>query len=122
MEARLEYQVMRRTQTCLCQLRKISIIIVFIDHERPANINRNILVHENIAKPNPTLLFEFRGTKDRDKRKIPILNRASPTIGIPMHTKILSHAGSHADEDPYKCHSINTNLAIPHEKEGLVSD
>jgi len=103
-------------------LREIGIIIVFIDHERPANINRNILVHENTARPNPTSLFEFRGTKDREERRIPILSRAPPTIGIPMHTKILSHADGHADEDPCECHSTNTDLTIPHEKEGLASD
>jgi len=49
--------VMRKTQTCLGQLREISIIIVFIDHERSANINR--LVHENTTKPNPTSFFKF---------------------------------------------------------------
>jgi len=103
-------------------LREISIIIVFIDYKRPANINRNILVHENTAKPNLTLLFEFRGTKYREERKILILNRAPPTIGILMYTKILSHVDSHANEDPCKCHSTNTDLTISHEKEGLVSD
>ena len=114
--------VMRRTQTCLYQLREIGIIIVFIDHERPANINRNILVHENTAKPNPMLFFEFWGTKDREKRRILILSRAPPTIGIPMHTKILSHADGHADEGPCECYSTNTDLAIPYEKESLASD
>ena len=90
--------VMRKTQTCLGQLREIGIIIVFIDHERPANINRNILVHENTAKPNLISFFKFQGTKDREKRRIPILSRVPPTIGIPMHTKILSHVDGHADE------------------------
>jgi len=103
-------------------LRKIGIIIVFIDHERPVNINRNILVYENTVKPNPTSLFEFQDTKDRDKRRIPILSRVPLTISIPIHTKILSHADSHANEDPCECHSTNTNLVIPHEKEGLASD
>jgi len=112
---------MRRTQTCLYQLREIGIIIVFIDHERPANVNRHILVHDDAAKPDPTSLFEFRGTKDRDRRRILILSRTPPTIGIPVHTKILSHADSHADQGPCKCHSTNTDLAITHEKEGLTS-
>jgi len=113
--------VMRKTQTCLGQLREISIIIVFIDHERPANINRNILVHENTAKPNLTSFFRFRGTKDREKRRIPILSRAPPTIGILMHTKILSHVDGHVDEGPCECHNTNTDLMISHEKEGLAS-
>jgi len=108
---------MRRTQTCLGQLREISIIIIFTDYERPANINRNILVHDNTAKPNLMLFFEFRGTKDREKKRIPILSRAPPTIGILMHTKILSHADGHANEGPCECHSTNTDLVIPHEKE-----
>jgi len=68
------------------------------------------------------LLFEFWGTKDREKRKIPILSRTPLTIGIPMHTKILSYADGHANEDPYECYSTNTDLMIPHEKEGLASD
>ena len=111
--------VMRKTQTCLGQLREISIIIVFIDHERSANINR--LVHENTTKPNPTSFFKFRGTNDREKKRIPILSRAPPTISIPMHTKILSHVDGHVDEGPCECHNTNTDLVISHEKEGLAS-
>lgn len=100
-----------RTPTCLCQLREFGVEILLADHEGSANVDGDVLVHDDTTEPNSTSLLEFRVTKDGTTE-----SRAAPRVGVPVHTEILGHADGHTDQSPCKSHGTDANFAIAHEE------